>query len=263
MQIDLSAAWIIAFLLVFARAVAWILVVPPFSNRGSIPFMGTVGIGAGLAMLVVPRVEHGPLPTSTPDLLGALVLQVVTGLALGYVVQLLLTTVTVAGSLLDQVGGLTLPPSLDPLSMEQMPLMGQFYNQVVVLMLFATNGYLLMVDGFVRSFSGPGFTLHSIATVARVLVTDLGVLFTSALEMAAPIMVVLFAAQVVLALVSKAAPQANVWLLGFPLQVFLVLVLVALTISLVPDYVSTLVSRALGDGVRLFGLVPAGVGLGS
>lgn len=261
MQIDLSAPWLIAFILVLARALAWLLVVPPFSHRGSIPFVATVGIGAGLAILIAPAVEHAPLPTSTPALLCALVVQVVTGLALGYVVQLLLTTVTVAGSLLDQVGGLTLPPSLDPLSLEQTPLMGQFYDQVVVLMLFATNGYLLMVDGFVRSFSGPGLTLHSIATVARVLVTDLGVLFTSALEMAAPIMVVLFAAQVVLALVSKAAPQANVWLLGFPLQVFLVLVLVALTISLVPDYVSTLVSRALGDGVRLFGLVPSGIGL--
>lgn len=255
MQIDLSAPWLIAFFLVLARALAWMAVVTPFSNRRVLPLMASVGVGAGLAILVAPRLEHGPLPTDTAGLLGALVLQVATGLALGFVVQLLISAVTAGGSMLDQVGGLTLPPSIDPLSMSQTSIMGQFYEQVMVLLLFATNGYLLMVDGFVRSFDGPGFSLHSAGTVASVVVTDLGVFFTSALEMAGPIMVVLFAAQVVLALLSKAAPQANVWLLGFPLQVFLVLALVAIGISLVPGYVANLLARALGDGVRMFGVI--------
>lgn len=255
MQIDLSAPWLIAFLLVLARAMAWMMVVTPFSNRRVVPLMVTVGVGAGLAILVAPRLEHGPLPTDTASLLGALVLQVATGLALGYVVQLLLSAVAAGGSMLDQVGGLTLPPSIDPLSMAQDSVMGQFYEQVVVLLLFATNGYLLMIDGFVRSFSGPGFELHSSGTLASVLVTDLGVFFASALEMAGPVMVVLFGAQVALGLLSKAAPQANVWLLGFPLQVFLVLVLVAVAVSFVPDYVTNLLSRGLGDGARMFGVI--------
>lgn len=255
MQIDISAPWLIAFLLVLARALAWMMVVSPFSNRRAIPLMATVGIGAGLAILVAPRLEHSALPTDTAGLVGALVLQVASGLALGFVVQLLISAVTAAGSMLDQVGGLTLPPSMDPLSMSQTSIMGQFYEQVVVLLLFATNGYLLMVEGFVRSFDGPGFLLHSAGNIAAVMVTDLGVFFSSALEMAGPVMVVLFAAQVVLAMLSKAAPQANVWLLGFPVQVFLVLVLVSLTISFVPGYVTNLLSRALGDGARMFGVI--------
>lgn len=255
MQIDLSAPWLIAFLLVLARALAWLMVVTPFSNRRVLPTMAAVGVGAGLAILVAPQLEQTALPTDTAGLVGALVLQIATGLALGYVVQMMLSAATAAGSLLDLLGGLTLPPSMDPLSLDQTPLMGQFYEQVVVLLLFATNGYLLMVDGFVRSFSGPGFSLQASHSVAAVMVTDLAVFFTSALEIAAPVMVVLFAAQVVLALLSKAAPQANVWLLGFPLQVFLVLVLVALTVSLVPGYVANLLSRALGDGARMFGVV--------
>ncbi|MGH9087953.1 MAG: flagellar biosynthetic protein FliR [Acidimicrobiales bacterium] len=255
MQIDIAAPWLIAFMLVLARALAWLMVVSPFSDRRVIPTMVTIGIAAGLAILIAPRLEHTPLPTDTAGLVGALVVQVATGLALGFVVQLLISAVTAAGSMLDQVGGLTLPPSIDPLSLSQTSIMGQFYEQVVVLLLFATNGYLLMVDGFVRSFDGPGFSLHSAGTLASVVVTDLGVFFVSALEMAGPVMVVLFAAQVVLALLSKAAPQANVWLLGFPLQVFLVLVLVSLTISLVPGYVANLLARGLGDGARMFGVV--------
>jgi flagellar biosynthetic protein FliR len=253
--IAVNASWLIAFLLVMARALAWLLVVSPFASRKVVPTLALLGIAAGFGFLVAPQLETASLPTTTPSLIGAVIAQVLTGAALGFVIQLLLSAVTAAGSILDLVGGLTLPPAIDPLSLDQTPLMGQFYQQVVVLLLFVTGGYLLMIEGFVYSFRGPGFTLAGSGRVASVLVTDLGVFFTSALEIAAPIMVVLFAAQIVLALLSKAAPQVNVWILGFPLQVFLVLVLVAVAISAIPGFLTNILTRGLGDGARMFGVL--------
>jgi flagellar biosynthesis protein FliR len=253
--IAVNASWLIAFLLVMARALAWLLVVSPFASRKVVPTVALLGIAAGFGFLVAPQLETSSLPTTTPSLIGAIVAQVLTGAALGFVIQLLLSAVTAAGSILDLVGGLTLPPAIDPLSLDQTPLMGQFYQQVVVLLLFVTGGYLLMIEGFVNSFRGPGFTLAGSGRVASVLVTDLGVFFTSALEIAAPVMVVLFAAQIVLALLSKAAPQVNVWILGFPLQVFLVLVLVAVAISAIPGFLTNILTRGLGDGARMFGVL--------
>ncbi len=255
MTIAVNASWLIAFLLVMARALAWLLVVSPFASRKVVPTLALLGIAAGFGFLVAPQLETSSLPTTTPSLIGAIVAQVLTGAALGFVIQLLLSAVTAAGSILDLVGGLTLPPAIDPLSLDQTPLMGQFYQQVVVLLLFVTGGYLLMIEGFVNSFRGPGFTLAGSGRVASVLVTDLGVFFTSALEIAAPVMVVLFAAQIVLALLSKAAPQVNVWILGFPLQVFLVLVLVAVAISAIPGFLTNILTRGLGDGARMFGVL--------
>ena len=255
MTIAVNASWLIAFLLVMARALAWLLVVSPFASRKVVPTVALLGIAAGFGFLVAPQLETSSLPTTTPSLIGAIVAQVLTGAALGFVIQLLLSAVTAAGSILDLVGGLTLPPAIDPLSLDQTPLMGQFYQQVVVLLLFVTGGYLLMIEGFVNSFRGPGFTLAGSGRVASVLVTDLGVFFTSALEIAAPVMVVLFAAQIVLALLSKAAPQVNVWILGFPLQVFLVLVLVAVAISAIPGFLTNILTRGLGDGARMFGVL--------
>jgi flagellar biosynthetic protein FliR len=253
--IAVNASWLIAFLLVMARALAWLLVVSPFASRKVVPTLALLGIAAGFGFLVAPQLETASLPTTTPSLIGAVIAQVLTGAALGFVIQLLLSAVTAAGSILDLVGGLTLPPAIDPLSLDQTPLMGQFYQQVVVLLLFVTGGYLLMIEGFVNSFRGPGFTLAGSGRVASVLVTDLGVFFTSALEIAAPVMVVLFAAQIVLALLSKAAPQVNVWILGFPLQVFLVLVLVAVAISAIPGFLTNILTRGLGDGARMFGVL--------
>jgi flagellar biosynthesis protein FliR len=256
-ELAVNAAWLIAFLLVLARALAWMLVVTPFSSRATMPTVVTVGVAAGLAILVAPEIGHAGLPHTTAGVLGALVLQLMTGLALGFVVQLLLSAVVAAGTFLDMTGGLSLPPSMNPLSGQEAALMGQFYTQVMIFLLFTSNGYLLMIEGFVHSFAGPGFTLATSKTVVAVIITDLGVFFTSAIEIAGPILVVLFAAQVVLALLSKAAPQANVWILGFPFQIFLVLLLVGLTISGLPNDVANLLSRGVGDGARMFGVLTA------
>lgn len=253
MQIDIGAPTLVALLLAFARALAWLMVVSPFSNRSVVPTVVTVAIAVGLALLALPTLSTRGVPLDTGGLLGALVLQLATGLALGFVVQMLLSAVSSAGGLLDLAGGLVLPPSMDPLTGTATSLTSQFYEQVVLLLLFASNGYLLMVEGFVRSFSGPGYTLGKSALSARVIVTDFGVFFLSALEIAAPILVVLFGAQVMLALLSKAAPQANVWLLGFPFQIFLLFTLMALTLSPLPNDVTNLLARGLGDGLRLFG----------
>lgn len=253
MTVSVGAPWLIALLLATARAVAWLFVVPPFNNRQVIPSPVTVATALGLGLMVAPGIPAADLPQTTAGLVGSVVVQVVTGAAIGFVVNMLLSAITAAGSLLDLQGGLTLPPSQDPLSLEQTPIIGQFYEQVAVLLLFASGGYLVMVQGFVHSFAAPAYTLAASGRVATVVTTDLATFFTSALEIACPILAVLFGAQIVLAMLAKAAPQVNVWILGFPLQVFLVLLLVAMGISVLPGYLGNLLTRALGDGARMFG----------
>ena len=229
------------------------MVVPPFNSRNVIPTVATLAIAVGLALLVGPTIPHASLPTDTAGLVGSVVVQIVTGVSLGFVVNLLLGAVTAAGSMLDLAGGLTLPPSIDPLGLDQTPLLGQFYEQLAIVLLFLSGGYLLMVQGFINSFQAPAFTLGSAGRMATIVVADLATFFTSALEIAAPVLAVLFVAQIVLALLAKSAPQVNVWILGFPLQVFLAMALTAIGISVLPDYVGQLLSRALNDSAGLFG----------
>jgi len=251
--LNLSYNWLVAFLIVFARALGWLVLVPPFSNRATIPPIVTLCLSSGLALLIGPSVPIGSLPTTAPTFMADLVLQVLTGAALGFIVYVLLTTVTAAGSFLDQSGGLNLPPSVDPLSLNQTPMLGQLYEQIATVLLFVSGGYWLLIAGFARSFQSPGFTLGATGRIVQVAVVDLATLFTSSLEIAAPILVVLFGTQIVLAVLSKAAPQVNVWILGMPIQVFVAIALVAVGISALPSYVSQLLSRALTDSAYLFG----------
>lgn len=254
MGLSVNYAWLVAFLLVMVRAIVWLSVVPPFSDRTVIPVPATVGIAAGLACLVAPMVPSGMLPQSAPGFIGAIVVEVLTGLALGFVVNTLLGVFVSAGSLIDLFGGLNLPAAIDPLSLNQTPMVAQFYEQVAVLLLFASDSYLIVVAAFVRSFQLQGFSLALSTRVVDVLAGDLATLFSSALEMAGPIVLVLFATQIVLALLSKAAPQMNVWVMGMPLQIFLSLVLVALNVSVVPAYLGQAVGRATSEIAAMFAL---------
>ena len=247
MAFSFDYRFLIAYFLVMARAVAWLMVVPPFSNRQNIPPMVTIAIASGLGFLIAPTLPPSQLPGSTAALIGALVINVLTGLAIGFVVFLLISAVTTAGSLLDLLGGLNLPTSIDPLSLDQIPVLGQFYEQIAIVLLFVSGGYLAVVDGFVRSFHAPALSLGTLGRLDTVLVVDFATYFLSGVEIAAPLLVVLFATQIVLALLTKAAPQVNVWILGMPLQVFLAMILVGLGIAVVPEFLGNLITRALGD----------------
>jgi flagellar biosynthesis protein FliR len=253
MDVTIDAQWLIAFLLAFIRAGAWLAVVPPFSNRKVIPPTAIVGVAAGLAILATPQLVGTALPTDTPELVGAVVLQVLTGVALGLSVSILLGAITAAGGIIDIFGNINPPPSLDPLSENQTPILGQFYEQLGLVLLFATNGELFIVRGFESSFSAAGLTLASTGRISTVLVNDLVTFFTAALEIAAPIIVVLFTAQIGMAMLAKAAPQMNVWLLSFPLQVLLTLGLVTIALQTLPGVLDHLVGRVLQSTGALLG----------
>lgn len=253
MALTVDYRTLVAFLLALARTLAWMMVVPPFANRQTIPPLASIATAMGLAFLLGPLIPASQIPSSAAGLIGGVIIQVISGVALGFVVYLLLTTLTSAGASVDLMGGLNLPPSIDPLSLGQTPMLGQFYEQLAVVLLFASGGYLVILQGFAASFATPAFTLASLSRVAQVVVIDLSTYFVSALEIAAPMLAVLFATQIMLAVLSKAAPQVNVWILGMPLQIFLAIVLVGIGITGVPAELTNLIARALGDTAHLFG----------
>jgi flagellar biosynthesis protein FliR len=252
-HLNVNPLWLLSFFLAFIRALAWLVVVPPFSSKAVVPRTALIGIAGGLGLLAVPQIAHSHIPTDTAGLVGAVVLQIFTGAALGLSVLVLISAVTAAGGMIDLFGGLNLPPAIDPLSENQTPMIGQFYEQVAMALLFITNGELLLVRGFETSFGAAGLTLSSSATATNVLMADLATFFTATLEIAAPLIVVLFATQISLAMLSKAAPQMNVWILGFPIQALLSLIFVAVGIKVLPGYVANLVSRSLQDTGALLG----------
>jgi flagellar biosynthetic protein FliR len=234
-----------AFLLAMVRAGAWVAVIPPFNHR-SIPVSVRAGIAAALA-LSMTSVLRPQLPSSfdMPTLIGLVAVQALAGVGLGLIVRILLTAVTSAGSLIDLFGGFTISTAYDPNLNAQSAIWGRFYELLTVVLLFAVQGDLLLVRGFLTSFNavplrGPGIGLLS-STMLNAVTTYFG----AALEIAAPLLVVLFLAQVILGLVSRAAPAMNVMAISFPFMILLTILLAGLAVPLIPGAVDSLVHQGL------------------
>jgi flagellar biosynthesis protein FliR len=251
MTFHLSAAFAIALVLAFVRSVAWVTICPPFSNR-SIPMMLKIGFAAAIAFFAAGTLQHDALPLTDAQVITAIVVQAVVGVVLGFVVSLFVTTVVAAGSLIDLFSGINLPQAVDPLSQQQTAIFGQFYNLLLTTLLFTTGASVVIVGGFMRSFRAVGTSLPKTTpgSLAQTITGDVVTFFAAAVEIAAPVIVVLFCTQILLALLAKAAPQINVFVFGMPLQIAVALIGVGAAIVALPSDIVNLVGRAMA---QLFG----------
>ena len=247
MVVDVPAPLLVGFLLALARATAWIVVAPPVNTR-AIPAQVKIGLAGALALFSAQSVADKGVPLDTAGLLVAVVGQAAAGLALGFLALVLFSAVQGAGALVDLFGGFTVAPAYDPLANAQSSVFGRFYNLLAVTLLFAINGHLLLVRGFVSSFDvvSPGGSVGGVS--ADVLGRALGTFLLAAVEIAAPLLAALFLAEAAMGLLARAAPQMNVFVLGFPVKILLTLMLVGLALPLLPDAVGGLVGQALRLG---------------
>jgi flagellar biosynthesis protein FliR len=248
---DLKSPQLFGFVLAFARASGWIVLVPPFSNK-AIPAMAKVGLAAGLGLAAAPMAAPTTGDPTWAQLAAGVALQAVAGLVLGFLVMVIMSAVQAAGGLIGLFGGLSLPPQLDPLSMNQATPTSSLYEMIAMALLFASNGHIILTRGFLASFAATSPV--SAASAAGTLTHAVSTFFVGALEIAAPLLAVLFASQMVLGLLTKASPQMNALSLSFPIQITAVLALLGVGITVLPGAVAQLLSRANEYAPSLFGI---------
>ncbi|MGX7681071.1 flagellar biosynthetic protein FliR [Jatrophihabitans sp. DSM 45814] len=185
-----------------------------------------------------PAAELGPLVTSA-------VLQIVIGGALGFLTRLLFSAVESAGSLIDLFGGFSLAFAYDPLSATNTSIFGKFYGMLATTLMFASSAHLVVLQGFLRTFTtmplDGNVDMSHIGSAAAHGMTSM---FIAALQIAAPLIAVLFIADLALGVLSRISPQLNVFQMSFPLKIMLTLGLVGLSFSLMPQVITQIANDA-------------------
>lgn len=255
MNISVDFGWLEAVLLTVVRVTAFIVIAPPFSyNAIPLRIKGMLALGLGLAMS--SRVSAGHQVSETGPFVVSLVLEVVTGAALGFLVYVVFAAVQSAGSLIDLFGGFSMAQAFDPQAMVNGAQFTRLFQMTTLALLFASDGYQLIVGGLARSFDavplGGGLDLSQPVHAMADAVT---VMFVSAVQIAGPLMVILFLADAGLGLLTRVAPALNAFALGFPLKIMLTLALGGLIVITLGPIVTALVSTALTEltGVISFG----------
>jgi flagellar biosynthetic protein FliR len=243
----IDAALLDGFVLALVRATAWVFVTPPFSTRG-IPWRVRAGVAVALALAAAAEVD-ARLPNDVGGLAVALVLQAFTGFALGFIVYLLVSAIQAAGGLIDDASGFNLAAMLDPLSEINASVFARFYQLLAIVLLFVTDLHLVLVRGFMRSFAA--VPAVRISDLARLVTEELGVFLVSAIEIAGPVIAVLFLTEIAFGILARAAPAMNVFVLAFPVRIVVALLGVSIALPLVAPALERLVADALRGGLGL------------
>jgi flagellar biosynthetic protein FliR len=253
MNFNVPIADLLAVMLGAVRTGAFMIISPPFNSR-LIPGTIKALLSIGLTLPLAPYLR-GTLPSlETPDLIASAALQVFVGAGLGFIVAVLFAALQAAGDLLDLFGGFTLAMGYDPLSQNQSSVFGRFYNLVAATILFASEGHQLILRGFLQSFRTlPLNMTFDLGTFSELLLKGVGEMFLAALQIAGPLIAVLFLADVAFGLLNRVAPALNAFQLGFPAKIMILLLLSGLAIGTLPQVIETLVDKAVHAVVQLTG----------
>jgi flagellar biosynthesis protein FliR len=247
-QIPVAEA--VGFLFALIRTTAFFVLAPPFNNR-SIPRRIKVGLAAGISLVLAPKLPADQVSLDASYLVTGAITQMATGLALGMITMVLLQAVALAGQLIDTFGGFTLSMAMDPMLNAQSSIFGRFYSLIGTTMLFAINGHLMIIKGFLTSFDAVPLGGVGMQTFTDLLIKDTGMLMLAACEIAGPLLGAYFLTEVALGFLGKAAPQLNIIQFGFPFKILLTLLMVGAALPIVPGAMHTLVDEILRSGTSL------------
>jgi flagellar biosynthesis protein FliR len=251
--LSIAGDTLVGYLLASVRIVAWLAIVPPFSSK-VIPMTAKAVVALGLAIGVTSGTGAIQVPATTPALIVEVVTQAAIGVGLGFVTFVLLGAIAAAGSLIDVFGGFALGAAFDPLGMNMNTVFGKFHQTIATALLFVTHAHLLVIGGLMRTFHFlPVGEAPSLPTGTHVISTAMSLMFVSAVQIALPMIAVLFMADLGLALLTKVAPQLNAINVMFPAKIGLVLLMLGLSFPVLPTALDRLSNLAVNAMASLVG----------
>ncbi len=225
---------VLVFALVFSRVGTMAMVLPALGEV-IVPPRARLILGIGLTLVMAPLVGSAypaSASSSVMMLAGIVLSEIVTGLAIGLLVRMVISAVQVAGNLIATQSGLAFAQTFDPSQGSQGALTSMFLSLLAVTLIFATDLHHALIAGIEHSFTlFPPGKLPAAGDFATLAIQTVSGLFTMGVQMASPFLVfglVLYAAAGVL---SRMMPQLQIFFIAMPLNIFAGFVLLALTLS--------------------------------
>lgn len=244
-------AWLAAFAWPLARILSLIASAPVIGNP-SLPASVKIGLGLLLTVLVAPLVPSPPGidPASAGGLL-ILAQQVLIGLAMGFAMQVVFHAAEMAGELIGLQMGLGFATLYDASVPGFIPILGQYLGIVVSLAFLAVDGHLLLVSALVESFQALPLTPLSAPSGLRAVVEWGGSIFSFSLALSLPLLAALLITNLALGVLTRAAPQLNIFAIGFPLTILMGILVLALVLPNLAPTLERLFLNGLEAMLRL------------
>ncbi|MCW7539741.1 type III secretion system export apparatus subunit SctT [Aquabacterium sp. A7-Y] len=227
--------------LLMARMLVALSFIPLFVGS-SVPTTVRLVFVAGLTLAVLPLALADPaLRQAVPSagVLGLVLKEGALGLVLGLMCGIAFWGVHAAGSIVEYQAGLTVATAIDPLTGQEDSIVGGLFMNLFTLLFLATGGLLALIGMLLESYTV--WPLSSMTPVVgnlklvAVVIGGLGELLLIALKVAVPFVILMLVVEIALGLLSRFAPQLNVFFLSLPLKMIVLTGLILLYATVMTD----------------------------
>lgn len=239
-------SWMSSLLWPFMRISAMFVAAPIFGAR-SVPVRIRVLLAFFISWVLLPVI---PTPPAVDLISGeALVIsisQIIIGVAMGIILQMVFSAFVIAGQSVATAMGLGFASIVDPQNGVQVPVISQAFLIMVTLVFLALNGHLIFIQVLAESFHnmpiGPVFPSHD---ALWQLVNWGSDMFTGGMLVALPAVAALLLVNLAFGVTSRAAPQLNIFAVGFPIMIMVGIAFLILTLPTITDHLSRLINQAV------------------
>lgn len=246
-----------AYLWPFLRIGACLMVAPIFGAR-FVPARTRLVLAGAITLLVAPLLD--PMPEVSPFSGQGLIItlqQLLIGVAVGFVLQVVFDSLAMGGQLLANSMGLSFAFNVDPLRGTGTPVLGQFYTLIATLTFLALNGHLAIIEAMVDGFRTLPVGVGGLGPDGFLAVAGWGTaLFRGAMMVALPGLTALLIVNLAFGVVSRAAPTLNLFAIGFPVTLIGGLVIVLAGLPAMQNGFVALMREALDFTTLLMGGAP-------
>ncbi|MDO9117737.1 MAG: flagellar biosynthetic protein FliR [Nitrospira sp.] len=208
-----------AFLVLISRIGGLLAALPVFSGR-TIPVKVKLGLVLTLSLMLAPSI---PMPTLSLDpmiLVGGMLSEMAIGVTIGLAVRLMFGALEVAGELLGIQMGFGAVHLFDPTTSHQTPMIAQFFTMLASLIFLSLNAHLFAMATIIHSYEAiPAFGAHLSSHLGEEILLLSQRMFTIGMKLAAPGLITILLINVLMALLGRAVPQVQVFVLSFPITI--------------------------------------------
>jgi flagellar biosynthetic protein FliR len=252
-------AWLINFIWPLTRILGLLMVAPVFGHR-SVPRSVKIGLGVFIALIIAPTLP--PMPDiglgSWHGLL-ILVQQLLIGIGIGFIMRIIFTAVDAAGEIIGLQMGLGFASFFDPQSAGQTQVLARFLNMLALLVFMAVNAHLLMLGVLVESFQILPVSPQPLASAGFFNVASYGSsVFSIGLQLALPLIAILLMTNLALGILTRSAPQLNIFAIGFPITLGVGLIMLDLTLPYFAPQFENMIQNGLKDMIMVLNTLRAG-----
>ncbi|VAX10859.1 Flagellar biosynthesis protein FliR [hydrothermal vent metagenome] len=225
------ATWLASFLWPLMRISAVFVAAPIFASR-QVPVRWRAALALVITWIVMPVLPPAPVvETFSHDAAMIAMQQIAIGVFIGFVLQMVFAALVFGGQVMAYSMGLGFASMMDPQNGVQVPVVSQYYMILATLAFLVLNGHLILIELMIDSFTTlpiavDGLTRNTLWEIA----SWGGRIFAGGLLMSLPVVTALLLVNLGMGIIARAAPQLNIFAVGFPMAMLIGFLLMWVTI---------------------------------